>query len=309
MPIVTSLKDRIEELERVVAQQRRFAVRVKTQNAVSKALASSETADEALTRVLEIISAGLNWQLALFWSLDTSADVMRCAHAWQAAAEFDQFIETSRSYVFSRGMGVPGEVWARKTPVSMSNVQEAENFPRLPLARAVGLHGVFAFPVTVGDTVSGVVEAYTREHTGIDDESLVAMSAIGSQVGDFLARKQSTRTIELSDAGYRTVIETAPDAVFVFDSTGRILVANSAASTLFGHSAQELTGLNVSMLLPELATRAAGKQSHSETATGRHKDGRQLRVEISCSSFSMEAQTLFTCFIRDASERSRSQSA
>jgi adenylate cyclase len=312
MPIVTSLKERIDELERVVAQQRRFAVRVKTQNAVSKILGTSVTVDEAVARTLEAISSGLSWELALFWSLDTSAEVMRCTHVYQQSADFDAFVESSRSYVFSRGMGVPGEVWVRKRALSASDVQESDNFPRLPLARGCGLHGVFAFPVMAGDVVLGVFEAYTREQVGIDDDMLAALSGLGLQIGQFLGRKQADRVVPLTDETYRLLVETAPDGVLLVEPAGRILFANAAAAVLLGYSPQELTRVSVTALMPrnlrEQYTADLGrigsiavrdKKWPSVELVGLHKMGSEVPVEVSCAAFGAEGQTLITVFIRE----------
>ncbi|MBB37183.1 MAG: PAS domain-containing sensor histidine kinase, partial [Hirschia sp.] len=47
----------------------------------------------------------------------------------------------------------------------------------------------------------------------------------------------------------QTVLLSVPDAMIVIDETGEIVAFSSAAETLFGYSAAEVTGKNVSLLM------------------------------------------------------------
>lgn len=49
----------------------------------------------------------------------------------------------------------------------------------------------------------------------------------------------------------RHVLASAPDAMIICDRDGAVLLANHQATTLFGYSRDEFSGLTVEALLPE----------------------------------------------------------
>jgi len=52
-------------------------------------------------------------------------------------------------------------------------------------------------------------------------------------------------------AWLRAVVETAVDGVILIDSAGTVLMFNPACEKLFKYSADEVTGQNVKMLMPD----------------------------------------------------------
>ena len=60
------------------------------------------------------------------------------------------------------------------------------------------------------------------------------------------ARRQSRAESEM-----RAVLDAAVDAVIIIDGRGRIETVNRAAEKMFGYTAGEILGQNISMLMPE----------------------------------------------------------
>ena len=56
---------------------------------------------------------------------------------------------------------------------------------------------------------------------------------------------------DTSEAYFRNVLESAPDAMVIIDHFGKITVVNGQAERMFGYSRKELLGQEVEMLLPE----------------------------------------------------------
>ncbi len=126
------------------------------------------------------------------------------------------------------------------------------------------------------------------------------------------------RDAKLLESKYRDLLESTPDAILIANQTGRIVLANSQADTLFGYDRGELVGVPVELLLPQRYR--AGHVSHrsgffSEPRTrrmgaglelhGLRKNGEEFPVEISLSPLQTDEGTLVMSAIRDISERRR----
>jgi C4-dicarboxylate-specific signal transduction histidine kinase len=62
------------------------------------------------------------------------------------------------------------------------------------------LHGAFAFPILLGREVLGVIEFFSRDVWQRDDDLLVMMATIGSQIGQFIERKRAENALQLAEA-------------------------------------------------------------------------------------------------------------
>jgi PAS domain S-box-containing protein len=118
---------------------------------------------------------------------------------------------------------------------------------------------------------------------------------------------------------FRTLFETAPDAMIVVDPTGDIVLANPQADRLFGYPRGGLAGLRVEHLLPEgiRAAHVAHRGRYMEQPrvrpmgagyelTGVRRDGEPFPVEIALSPVGRD---LYAASIRDISESQRARRA
>ena len=65
------------------------------------------------------------------------------------------------------------------------------NFPRASIAAREDLHSAFGFPLLLGGEVLGVLEFFSHEIQEPDARLLEMMGAIGSQIGQFIERKNA----------------------------------------------------------------------------------------------------------------------
>src|SRR5262245_10741598 len=164
--------------------------RLVTQYATTSILAEAPTLSDALPRILEAISRSLNWSLAIQWSLDREHEVLRCGETWIAPSGRGQALaERSRAMTFSRGVGLPGRIWASGRSAWIVDVQRDPNFPRGPSAARDGLHGAFGFPVVGPSGFLGVMEFFSPEFRNPDENLLRMFEAVGHQIGQFIERK------------------------------------------------------------------------------------------------------------------------
>jgi PAS domain S-box-containing protein len=114
----------------------------------------------------------------------------------------------------------------------------------------------------------------------------------------------------------RTVVETAADAIITIDERGTVDSVNPAAEKMFGYSAAEMIGQNVTMLMPSpyqeehdgylaryLKTGDRRIIGIGREVQGRRKDGSTFPVDLAVSEFRNQARPMFTGVLRDISAR------
>ncbi len=125
---------------------------------------------------------------------------------------------------------------------------------------------------------------------------------------------------EWSEAVWRGLVESAPDALVVVDVQGNIVYVSSQTQRLFGYSRNELLNEKIEILLPvRFRERHVAQRSHYFEALrvrpmgaglelfGLHKSGCEIPIEISLSPLETPKGFLITAAIRDISDRKRVQ--
>jgi PAS domain S-box-containing protein len=177
---------------RDISVRKREESHLAAQYAVIRALAESATIAEAAPRILQAVCDTVGWEVGAIWVVDADAQVLRCSDLWHVpSVDVEQFKSLTRAITFASGIGLPGRVWSSGKPAWITDVVQDSNFPRVAMARKVGLHGAFAFPILSGSEFTGVIEFFSRQVRKPDEHLLLMMSALGSQVGLFLSRKRA----------------------------------------------------------------------------------------------------------------------
>jgi PAS domain S-box-containing protein len=114
------------------------------------------------------------------------------------------------------------------------------------------------------------------------------------------------------------LLESAPDAMIIVDSDGRMVLVNRRTEAIFGYSQDELAGKPIEVLVPQrfrpAHTGHRAAYAHDPRLRpmgaglelfGLRKDGSEFPVEISLSPLRMEEGLLVVSAIRDITERKR----
>src|SRR5262245_17108463 len=75
-------------------------------------------------------------------------------------------------------------------------------------------------------------------------------SSIPSSADPSVNRVTLEERLRASEARWRSILESAVDAIIVIDARGRIEWFNPAAERLFGYTEAEMIGKNVNILMP-----------------------------------------------------------
>lgn len=141
-------------------------------------------------------------------------------------------------------------------------------------------------------------------------ERMGGFALVAMLLGSFVAAIRRQRDqLRDSEERYRTLAETASDAIVVIDEQGGILYANRVAEKLFGMDARLLLGQNLSRLLPGDGYRAQLNEMKHRLDTrkkpvaiqlpGLHESGEHLLVEMTLGAASHRGRGAFTAILRD----------
>jgi two-component system sensor histidine kinase/response regulator len=165
--------------------------------ATARALAESETLDQAAPQMLQAICEALGWEYGAVWEVDRSGNVMRCVKTWHAQIPaFEPFEEATMASRLGPGVGLPGRIWRSREPAWIPDVTKDPNFPRAPYAAQAGLHSAFGLPIAQGSDVLGVMEFFSRDILQPNSNLVAMMSAITSQVALYVQRKWAAEELD-----------------------------------------------------------------------------------------------------------------
>ncbi|MGI9236572.1 MAG: PAS domain-containing hybrid sensor histidine kinase/response regulator [Woeseiaceae bacterium] len=166
--------------------------------------------------------------------------------------------------------------------------------------------------------VSGL-EIYGRHKDGHRFRAEVGLSPIETDDGLLITSTiRSTSAADDSEAYFRNLLESAPDAMIIIDENGKIAIVNAQAETMFGYRRGEIMGQRIEMLLPERIRER--HVSHRQAFTrepklrpmgegfelvAKRKDNSEFPVEISLSPVVTDGRHFVSSVIRDVTERKR----
>jgi len=137
---------------------------------------------------------------------------------------------------------------------------------------------------------------------------------------DITERKEAESALMESEERFRSLAESASDAIISIDSNREVVHWNSAAESVFGYAADEVVGRPLAALLPEehrksrrnvLVQIALGADAEALgktiEATGLRRDGAEFPLELSMSSWRTAEGAFYTGIARDITARKHTE--
>ncbi len=136
---------------------------------------------------------------------------------------------------------------------------------------------------------------------------------------DITERLQTEETMRESEERYRSISESANDAIITTDCKGIIKDWNPGAEKIFGYTEEEVIGKNLDVIIPKkyLENHNSGiKRINEEDGIrnvvgktvelqGLHKSGTEFPLELSLAEWEAQKGKFFTGIIRDITERKK----
>jgi two-component system sensor kinase FixL len=125
------------------------------------------------------------------------------------------------------------------------------------------------------------------------------------------------RRLRASEERFRTILDTATNAVLSIDEGHNIILFNNAAERIFKYTRDEILGKNLNILIPNqygdhyqyvrrfLEKRESDLIGKTINLTALRKSGEEFPIELSLSYMEIEGRVTFTAIIRDVSDEKR----
>lgn len=161
--------------------------------------------------------------------------------------------------------------------------------------------------------------AYLTKPYKLDEIKATLHKAVGVKALAVKAQRVAS-ALSASEERFRSVVESATDAIILADGQGRILSWNKAAQLLFAYADEEILGRPLSHLMPERyrAAHEAGVERLRTTGVprivgkvldlhGLKKDGDEFPLELTLGTWKANGEVFYSGILRDISERKRAE--
>jgi diguanylate cyclase (GGDEF)-like protein/PAS domain S-box-containing protein len=230
------------------------------EHAVNRSLADADKATAAVQAAIRAICETEDWECGRYLRVDERAGVLRCVEAWGIQTEaIQRFLESSRSVTYAPGVGLAGRVWQSGEPLWLADIGKDPRAAQISLIRELGLHGATFFPVMAEGRTIGILAFNSREVREPEERLLQAIRVIGSQIGQFVQRKEGEEELRR----FRLALDNSADMIVLIDrATMRFVDVNATACDLLGYSREEMLEMGPQDLLP--VSRAELERSYDD---------------------------------------------
>ena len=132
---------------------------------------------------------------------------------------------------------------------------------------------------------------------------------------DITKQMEVERALKGSEKKFRTLAQTAMDAIIITDDEGVVIFSNRSLERIFDYSEEDIRGQPVDILIPEryqadFAGQMELPQSKPDNGSGKvfesyglRKDGSEFPLEMSLNTWQMEGKCYTTVILRDITRR------
>lgn len=279
---------KLKQLRAVMESLKSANAALDVESAVSRILANSSD-ESACPLLLESLCRKTGRRRGAFWLRDSATGSLRLAAEWPGPTT------------------EPEARWI-ETDLAQLSVQ------RMQIERRGDRT---AFPILSGYSALGAVELDGPVPAGELESILVSSTGM---IGQWLDLLRAESALRASEARFRTLAETASDAILTVDCAGAIVFANPSVRAVFGFAPENIAGQPFTMLLPAPLRDLAFHQFKSYLETGErrmswkatelpglHAAGYEIILDVSFGEFQLDSDRFFTAAVRDITDRKQTE--
>jgi len=247
-----------------------------------------------------------------------------------------QSIAGGYSDIFPKGLWLAigeGMIWYAAASGKTQLSGDVSKHPHYVRKAKEETNSELAVPIKSGQKVIGVLDIQSDEFDAFDETEVMLMETLADQVAvaienarlyetvqqELTERKRAQEALRESEERLKTLIENAPDGIYVIDPmTGRFIDGNRKAEKLVGYPREELIGKNFveAGILPEeyipkamegLEKNRLGQPTGPDEYELLRKDGSRVFVEIMSFPVARKGKVEIIGIARDTSDRKRAE--
>jgi diguanylate cyclase (GGDEF)-like protein/PAS domain S-box-containing protein len=214
-----------------ITARKRAEQLMKLEHTVTRSLAEADTVLGALRAAMQAVCETEGWECGRYLCVDEQAGVLRVAEVWGIGTEaIQRFLESSRGVTYAPGAGLAGRVWQSAQPLWLADIGQDSRAAQSSLIKELGLHGAVFFPLMLKDKMIGMLAFNSRKVREPEERLLQTMRVIGSQIGQFLQRKQAEEVMRESEERFRSLTLLSSDMYWEQDEQFRFIEFSGTGS-------------------------------------------------------------------------------
>lgn len=216
----------VEDITEAKRGQQRQAI----QHAVTLLLADAQSIADVMPRIIQVVCERLGYAYGARRELDARANHILCCESWCIAdPAVEAFSERAKAYLnIPENPGkLTRKMWETGTPVWIEDFAPLNPFGHLKAALHAGLQSAFAVPIMVGGAFYGGMEFFAHDKCPRDEWVLEVAQTLGTQIGQFIGRKQAEATLYESEARFRALTELSSDGYWEQDENLRVIAVSN----------------------------------------------------------------------------------
>lgn len=164
----------------------------------------------ALSTILRLICAEIQWDAGEAWLLSYDGKVLQCRAGWYGEnGAFNKLRRYSESISLAPGVGLPGRLVFSRDSEWIEDIYEKNHavFLHEKIAADVGLKTCLAVPVKAGEKVVAVLVLYNRVQSAKNQRTIDLVEAVAASVRALVREQQAEEALKLSQERLQLALE------------------------------------------------------------------------------------------------------
>ena len=214
-----------------------------TQYAVTRILSEALHFTEAAQAILSAFSFGFKLDYGEIWMVDKEKKELTYYTSFiypENNSVNEQFNRITKKISFYPGVGLPGKVWEENKTIWIDSFHDTSVPIRKSQAIASGFRSAFGFPIISGKYTLGVINFFSKTSLKKNKGLLNLLPTIGSQIGQFIDRKNAEEELRASEERFKAIYNMAAVGIARVSLNGAFIQVNQRLCDIFGYAEKEL---------------------------------------------------------------------
>lgn len=215
------------------------AARQKALVALGRRAIAPPTLDALIADAVALLAEMLKADMVLLAELAPDGQTMGC-RITRPGAEEDNARSWTGTTSIAGNRSLPGFVLQCMRPIVVVDLSREDRFIDVGLRQHGALSAVAA-PLSIGETIYGMLAACSELPAKFDDEDMLFIESVAQLIAASIARAQAERRLAEEQRLSQDLLNKVESIVLILDFSGRILRINPACERITGFTQEEIS--------------------------------------------------------------------